>query len=113
MCYGKLKVCLKNLTTSCKKCDSLDINAVTGLQEFSYEKDFSLYPNPAGAAFYVQPHGMQKNNIRIFSAEGKEMETIESPAGAATEIKGLPAGIYFVEVSGDNYIVRKKVVVIR
>jgi hypothetical protein len=66
----------------------------------------TVRPNPAAGKIRVAlPEGMKGREIRILNAEGEEV--IRQPATgsvAIVDISGLPAGVYFVKLLGEQAV---------
>ena len=90
-----------------------------GIKESLMNEDLiSLYPNPTNSVFYIKNESYFSGSVRIYNLEGREVESLvlnSASTGSASiiEIQNLNSGIYFVEVRFDNYVFRKKVVVLR
>jgi hypothetical protein len=111
LCYGKVEVCMTFTATGCKKCDSLQINGTTAIQEISFDEGIILYPNPTNSDFYILNSENKIGSVKIFNVEGKNIREIKLER--ETVIANLNAGIYFVEIDLEGIVVRKKVVVLR
>jgi hypothetical protein len=110
LCAGPVKICLTNTVINCKRCDSIVLVNATGLHELKFENGFSVYPNPTTSKFSIRNSNNVNANIRILSIDGKLMEAIEMKE-EILEIGNLKAGIYFVEVSTNAGISRKKIII--
>ena len=119
--------------TGCFKCDSILMNAVTSLDEINFDEQISVYPNPTSASFFIKNNSNKNFSVKIFDVEGRSLvtEALEvtsnsvsnvasraSATGASTssasdelEIKNLVPGIYFIEISFENSVIRKKLII--
>lgn len=79
-------------------------------------------PNPVDerTAISINPPTDQEVTVELLDAEGRVLQTVGSPfarAGRQTavsvDVRGLPAGTYFLRVQGEQEIVTKRVVVVR
>ena len=72
---------------------------------------FDLFPNPASGRVWLKlPEGYNIDSVRILDVNGREVRAF---AGEMRELylRGLPAGLYFVRVSGAGFRAVEKVVV--
>jgi hypothetical protein len=94
-------VCLAPCGNSC----------VTGIEEH-HSDNVTCYPNPVADILHIQNTTGKITGIRIIDAAGRTIinqsqELIES---YQVNIENLMAGIYFIEISDELKIVRKKIV---
>jgi len=64
-------------------------------------RELIIYPNPADEFIKIVFPDL-KANIRIWDANGKLIENKEIYSGQQINVKGLPAGVYVIEI-GDKY----------
>lgn len=110
LCYGKVVYCFTNNANSCSYCDSLYIDAFTGLSSRDNQSGLSLYPNPASGMFFISNPQQLSGTVKIYNVEGKEMKRINLER--EIKIEGLEPGIYFVELSHENGVLRKKIILL-
>ncbi len=89
---------------------SLSNCPTAGVESVSSEAGMWLYPNPAGCSVTIKcENGFQNARIRLQNISGQIVKEWQSVAGntMTLEISGVPAGMYFVEVSaGDGSVKR-------
>jgi hypothetical protein len=88
-------------------------NAVgTGLLPVENNFAFHYYPNPATDFIYVTGAGESSRQVTVYSLQGKVVwmqKQVE--ANTKLDISTLKAGIYIVNVVGDNFSFFEKLVV--
>jgi len=73
----------------------------------SVEKEtFGFYPNPASTKIYIT--GGNSLNVQILNASG---QFIKSSAGQEVDISELTPGIYYLLISDNDQVTRKKMVI--
>lgn len=89
------------LVDNCSSTNDMDMNHMT------------LYPNPANDYVTILLDDSKgKSEIRIYSVAGKEVAAfISTGTSIKIDTKGIPAGVYFVKVTGNNSISTAKLVV--
>lgn len=69
-----------------------------------------VYPNPATGTLNVA--GLKDASLKLFSANGAEMISLNNFSGGAIDVSEIPAGIYILNVTTlEGTVVRKKVVI--
>ena len=99
----------------CTTCSSA---ILTGIDEVSLDKIFSISPNPASCCFKIQSH-LSKFNLEIFNLLGDKIYSAilngstSSPTEPEKEIelKDAAAGIYFVRVRDGGKTYTQKLVI--
>jgi len=86
----------------------------------SQEARFEVYPNPFGKDIRLQitdDRYKEIKNIKIFDITGKEVMVYEIKDKASVKLaidtRGLPCGVYFLQVEADGESVIRKVVKVR
>jgi hypothetical protein len=74
---------------------------------FSDAKAFTIVPNPASTAIYIQSEG-EIENVEIFNTIG---EMVTKSGESKVDVSTLPTGIYFVKATIDGETAVKKLVV--
>ncbi|MBU2649396.1 MAG: T9SS type A sorting domain-containing protein [Bacteroidetes bacterium] len=70
-----------------------------------------IYPNPVRDIVHIS--GISNAQVNVFSTDGKLMISKENFNDNILDLSGLPKGIYILNVvTNDNYVIRKKVVVL-
>lgn len=90
------------------------LGAITvGLKESAHQSKISIFPNPADDQVKIEAENLQK--IEFFDIHGK-LVLSKSPGLRQNQysisVSHLPAGVYFIRLSGDNYISFSKKLVI-
>jgi hypothetical protein len=112
LCYGWLRVCMTNISSNCRKCDSIMINASTGLNEINFENEISVFPNPTNTDIHLKYPENKSGSIRLINVEGREIQKISLNSSGISEIKDPSVGVYLLEVNIEGTFMRRKVVVI-
>jgi len=92
---------------------SLVLDACLGIEGQSTEDQVSVYPNPASEQFTVSVPAIQSPvTIKILNANGVLVRQEDlKQNNAVVDVHDLASGMYFIEITGDSYNVRKKVVI--
>jgi hypothetical protein len=80
--------------------DTLFIRPFTGSQEINFEKNFSIYPNPASEAIFVSSHHFEMNAVELFDVAGRRI--FSSPATGfrvVLDVSGIADGVYMLRCS--------------
>jgi hypothetical protein len=91
--------------------DPTSVNTILG------NIQFKIYPNPAADYFYVSlnsSYQKEKITVRLTGLDGKQISTkvIVSPFGDfKIDCSGLDPGFYVVELSGENFIFKSKLLI--
>jgi hypothetical protein len=78
-----------------------------------HESRISIYPNPAEAKCEVRSAKCDIKNIQLINLMGERVYSRDYPAGTGNSVEvglDLPAGVYFVRVTGANVVEVGKVV---
>ncbi len=72
----------------------------------SYDKNVSLYPNPANQSLNVYIEDLQtRAEIRIYDASGKVvLQKMTSSMNTGLDISEIPTGVYLIRVNHDNKV---------
>jgi hypothetical protein len=96
-----------------------EVKGIVGIDEInSVNKSISVYPNPSNGVFTIQVKSEElrtKNTIEVYNVLGEKVysqSSIPNPQ-FVINLKGQPAGIYFVRVynEGQKFIATTKVVI--
>jgi len=82
---------------------------ITGIEEVSETNRVAIYPNPTNGKVYLQTD--TPVTITVFSSEGKMLLQLENTREA--DLKDLPAGLYWLHVSGRNGTTLRTVSVVK
>jgi CubicO group peptidase (beta-lactamase class C family) len=77
-----------------------DLSCVTATKEM-HSTGFKLFPNPAKDLVEIQSD-IDFDQMQLFNVQGQLLKTM--PAQQTFSVKGLPAGLYFVQLSSERYI---------
>ncbi|MEN9369835.1 MAG: hypothetical protein RI952_700 [Bacteroidota bacterium] len=84
----------------------------TGLNQYLKTKNIECYPNPSNQFLHIKSvHPFGKGTIIINDVNGKQVYS--SPAKfpeSVISIEGLPAGIYLMNLTTDQFISREKII---
>lgn len=72
------------------------------INDFTWESDISIYPNPASDILYFKGVDDINKTISIFDASGKKLLNFETNKNEI-DISDLPKGIYFIEFNKKQY----------
>ena len=92
--------------------------SITGIShENSSNPLLSIYPNPSEGIFNILIEGISGNlQMKVIGLRGNEYryfeyEGVKSITKKQLDLKGLPAGVYFINFSGKDFIQVKKIVI--
>jgi len=98
-CFFRSVMCGGCQSQILSQVSSIQCSSGLDLEDPGIQKSFSLYPNPSDATLYIiSPE--EKFNLRLFQANGREMEAILN--GNRLEVSHLPKGLYFIRLSSLN-----------
>jgi uncharacterized protein (TIGR02145 family) len=78
------------------------------------EESISVYPNPSKGLFNISLQGIKGNiQIKVLDLKGKEYTNFELNGSTSTQLdlRDLPAGVYFISFSGNDFCEVKKIVI--
>ncbi len=88
-----------------------EFNQVSGVADAQTSggilRDMRLYPNPAASHIRFDLNGTAQS-YRIIDLLGRVVRAQDRPAGTQISLRGLPAGIYFLEVRSDRAVRRMR-----
>lgn len=82
--------------------------SITGVQDITGGSSVELYPNPTTGKLFIQTSGFSPQFVSIYDLNGRKIS--EQKFRQQMDIAGLPSGMYFIEVAGNNVVTRKKLV---
>jgi hypothetical protein len=82
-------------------CENLNAN------DFN-SSDIEFFPNPATDALYIVSNDLIIKTIKVYTVLGKTITSYIMSDDNRLDISGLPAGIYFLEVIGENGSLAKR-----
>lgn len=79
---------------------------------FEWTNQVSIFPNPTSASFSTAIPAAQKiQSVRLKNAAGKIVRSYEKPSSHQIGLRGVPAGVYVVEIDTDTGGYTGKIVV--
>jgi hypothetical protein len=105
-------VCVSGGGLSAPVCSSLSGSSVISLgMPAMQETDFQVYPNPATTELYITTGGGNGAGISITNSVGTQAMRQPISAGETRlNIKGLPAGVYYIRLTGTGSSMVKRFV---
>lgn len=98
--------------------DIITVTEFTDINELASQSELYIYPNPNNGNFSLKFNTEIKNNVnlRIVNSMGKvvhEISNIDTDKSKLLELNldYLPAGIYYMVVSGDNTSMKRKLMI--
>ena len=86
-------------------------DTLTGINEFNYEDEVLIYPNPIGDRLKFFNTGKQNYKIQIFNVFGECLLQIDfNSIYSEIDVCNLPSGIYILNITRNNTSFRKKIV---
>ncbi len=73
----------------------------------------SIYPNPSNGSFTIETNSDAKQTLTIFDVNGKIVLTQTINGKATVDAANLSAGIYNINIVGNEGVVNKKVVIVK
>ncbi len=96
---------------------SANVNITVGIDEVYFDKDISVFPNPASGQFSIQYSGNKPTQFQLtlFNMMGESIKDeaviFNSNGVQSINIHGLSAGVYMLQMqSGSNRITRRIIV---
>jgi len=80
------------------------LSGILNAEEFSLEKDVSLFPNPVKNYLNIETKG-QIESLRIYSLQGHLIKEVST---SRVDVSNLNTGLYFVQVLLDGKTITKK-----
>lgn len=97
--------------------DIITVTEFIGIDEFANDQNVSLYPNPSSGSFSMQMASMDQHRCVVtvynsLNAMVYREENVLLGQGQQTKFDlNLPQGIYFIEISGPEQEIRKKLII--
>jgi len=89
-----------NQGCECSSTENLRGNNV-GIDKLNSEY-FSIFPNPNNGQFYLKVTDLDLSTFRVMNSIGKVVLEGETSTHVAIDLKGKTAGLYFIELIGNN-----------
>jgi hypothetical protein len=83
-------------------------------EEFVRNTDFTLYPNPTNGNFSIRSKSTKSIDlVSVMDTFGKQIKQVNVNAASTAELsmEGVPAGVYFVQITSGTESVVKKIIV--
>lgn len=89
--------------------DDINIISTTGINEFSTDSSFSVYPNPSDGIYTIR--GNDISHIEVYDAMGKVIyvREVDHQNEATVDLSTYGEGIYFISVTTGNSVSTGKV----
>jgi PKD repeat protein len=111
---GTFMVVLVSCKNGCCDSDTMTINVIdfTSVNEMNENEFVKIYPNPADEILYIDfKQAFTESTIRIYDGNGKlVLNKKENNSAAAIDISSFSKGIYLVEISCYDTVLKYKVV---
>ncbi len=78
-----------------------------GIERYSNNLDFIIYPNPSQGSFTISSAG--QSSAQVFNNLGQLV--LAKPFIDQTQITNLPIGIYYIKITNDAGIISKKIII--
>lgn len=106
LCAGAYIVTITN-STGCVEHDTITIISTSGIQQYSLDKNITIYPIPAKDQinFSIKDNSFELSNISVFDITGKEVfaEKIKSNTCLQTiDVSEFSEGTYFLKLTGKS-----------
>lgn len=81
-----------------------------GIKENS-QIDFQVWPNPASEQIFVQVPNKNVTHLSVIDMQGRMVYSIDGGHVTVADIAGIRAGNYILQISGDDFVAQKKIVI--
>jgi len=117
LCYGNQTVCVTN-AGGCVTCKTVFISSPNGLPELTDNGTIHVFPNPANDHIYIEGtlSVSAQLQISVVNMFGQRL-TEESVFAGKTfsqkiNIRGIPPGVYFVEIRSGEMVRNSRIIII-
>lgn len=88
-------------------------NLILGNEKVKFDRDFSLFPNPANNEFFLKSNrtSLDDLQVEIYDFSGKLISTQKISAGKSVKTEVLSNGIYTVKVIGNDFNSAAKLII--
>ncbi len=73
------------------------------------QNNINIYPNPATDQITIETK-IDYSSIQLISNEGKVIQMWNTPGLKSVDLSAFPAGIYFIQITSDRVVSRKRIV---
>lgn len=115
LCVGSYTVCVTD-AAGCVTCDAVTVSSPTGTLELTDNGTIKVFPNPANTFVMVEGtlSGSANLNISIINMFGQRMinETVNANGSFSQKvsIEGIPAGVYFIQISAGSLVRNSRII---
>lgn len=89
-----------------------EVSSPLGISHPIFEKEISLYPNPASNTVSITWHSLKDLNVSIHNALGEEVKSVLlKKHNPIINITNLRSGVYFLRISEDNKVGVKRLII--
>lgn len=99
---------INNNNEDCNSADEVYAICTVGVEENDRNNEVIIYPNPADNQLFIQSE-KEIELIKIYNLQGQV--ALQTLSKTLLDISSLSSGIYFIEISTDTEIFRKKLVI--
>ena len=85
------------------------IEGGVGLEEMVAFEDLKIFPNPTSSFIHISTNEVIEN-LKIFNVKGQVILNEVQP-GLTINVQHLPAGVYFVQLSNENNVSVKRLLI--
>jgi polyhydroxybutyrate depolymerase len=85
--------------------------ATSSISEFGNELQFTVWPNPAIGQISVQIPNKEITQLSILDMQGRVVYKTQQSNITTVDIHDIPSGNYIIQISGDDFVANKKLVV--
>lgn len=106
MKYRLASMALPSALSPVTRAEYLLYAAATGISKVSQTEGIKIYPNPVSDAFtLVTTAAMHNAHVSIYNSIGQEVKHMSNINGTSVHISrsGLPAGIYYIDVTDEKH----------
>ncbi|HEU4718695.1 MAG TPA: T9SS type A sorting domain-containing protein [Bacteroidia bacterium] len=90
----------------------IDSAGSTGIAGSQQDGDVRFFPNPASDQLTITTGAPGNYTVQVFSAGGQEISCTQKNGPLfGLDVSGLPAGMFFVKISGENFSRTEKLVI--
>ena len=106
LCSGSHTVCMTD-ASKCIACKAFNIPLISGLHENTFQFPFSISPNPANEAIFVESTGGNAiSKVEIFDVTGRKISEVNSSDKTEfkvkVDIKDIAAGVYYLNACNQS-----------
>ncbi|PCH67083.1 MAG: hypothetical protein COC06_11840, partial [Bacteroidales bacterium] len=88
------------------------VSQPTGIKEI-FEKAVTIYPNPTSDYLNIDLPDVHVNQILILNGRGQVIKTLKTFENIRINIQDLVSGTYFISIQTDQFVITKRLIVVR